>query len=436
MSKRVSNHWNYNSSMKVDKFDLNEINKDNLVNHLLLLKQSDITYTFMMNMFGSFNGKKLCNHYDTFDVPEGAFTFKNKNGKEVSNTTKFTTTIGIWVFNIFLLRDFDFSFLFNGYLNKNIDKKLFEEINQILVYALMEDKIEIDTYKRFLNYTQFLMPYETILSPNHTEKMLACSKIINKKKQEYIKKYSKELEEGNAAIAEMIEKELLNFAVEYLKDDPSLDVYLSGAGGSLGNNFKNMYIMKGAIRNLDPNAKQQFTIATSSFIDGISADEYATLANSLTGGPYSRAKKTEIGGHWEKLFGAALQTIVLDEPDSDCKCNKYIEVELTKKNLPQYMYNYILKSNGELEELNSDNSDKYIGKKVKMRFSIFCKYFEKSKICNKCAGNFFYRRGAKNVGLATIQIPSTLKLRSMKQFHDSTISTTLIDPYKAFGLKK
>src|SRR5699024_10729903 len=117
----------------------------------------------------------------------------------------------------------------------------------------------------------------------------------------------------------------------------------------------------------------------------------------------------------------------------DCKSDKYITVELTKKNLPEFMYNYIIKSNGELEELTSDNSDKYIGKKVKMRFSMFCK--SKTGICNKCAGNFFYRRGARNVGLATIQIPSTLKLRSMKSFHDTTIKTVEIDPMKAFGLK-
>ena len=82
-----------------------------------------------------------------------------------------------------------------------------------------------------------------------------------------------------------------------------------------------------------------------------------------------------------------------------------------------------------------DNCDKYIGKKVKMRFSIFCK--SKTGICNKCAGNFFYRRGGgRNVGLAVVQTASVLKLRNMKGFHDSTIKTTEIDPMKAFGFRK
>ena len=302
-----------------------------------------------------------------------------------------------------------------------------------MVYALAEDKIDSDRYIKFLNYTQFFMPYETILSPNHTEKIITCTKQIDKKKKELLKEYGEDIKKGNVVVAEKMEKELLDYAKELLGDDPGLDVYMSGAGGSFGNNFKNMYVMKGAMRDPDPNAKQEYNIATSNFFDGISADEYSMIANTLANGPYSRAKKTQVGGHWEKLFGSAFQHIRLDEPGSDCGTDKGIEVILTKKNLPMYIYNYIIKSNGELEELTSDNAEKYLGKKVKMRFSIFCK--SKTGYCNKCIGNFFYRRGGENIGLATIQIPSTLKVRMLKQFHDSTIKTSEIDPMKAFGLK-
>ena len=77
---------------------------------------------------------------------------------------------------------------------------------------------------------------------------------------------------------------------------------MSGAGSDWKNNFKNMYVMRGAIANPDPNAKRQFDVATSNFIDGISADEYSLIANSLVNGSYSRSKKTEIGGYWEKVL--------------------------------------------------------------------------------------------------------------------------------------
>jgi hypothetical protein len=264
--------------------------------------------------------------------------------------------------------------------------------------------------------------------------MLACTKKLNKKKEELLKKYQDKLNAGDVAAAEDMEKELLAYAEELLKDDPSLDVYFSKAASSWKNNFKNMYIMKGAITNPDPNAKQQFNIATSNLMDGVSADEYSLYANSLATGPYSRSKKTEIGGYWEKLFSAAYQAVNLDPEGSDCKTNEYIEVTLTSKNISMFMYNYIIKANGELEELNLDTRDKYMDKKVKMRFSTHCK--SKTGICNKCAGNFFYRRGSRTIGLATVQVPARLKLVAMKAFHDGTVKTSIIDPMKAFGIKK
>ena len=56
--------------------------------------------------------------------------------------------------------------------------------------------------------------------------------------------------------------------------------------------------------------------------------------------------------------------------------------------------------------------DKFIGRKVKLRFSSMCE--SKTGICNKCAGNLFVRRNAKNLGLSCIQMPSTVKVRMLK----------------------
>ena len=431
---RKANHWKLNPNINIELFDADSINNDNLINQLLVFKQSDLTFDLIMNLFGSFGDKEpLCHQYDTFEVPAKAYYYYDNKGKEYRNQTAFTTTIGLWLFNVIFMRDFNFSFLFGGYINTSITKKKFNSINETLVYAIMEDKINTDDYKKYLDYTQFFMPFESILSANHTEAILSCSKKINAKKKELLKKYKDRFEAGDFAAAEDMEKELLAYAGELLKDDPCMDVYDSGAGSSWGNNFKNMYVMKGAIKDPDPNAKKQFNIATSNFVDGITSDEYSLLANSLAAGPYSRAKKTETGGYWEKLFAPAFQALQLGAPGSDCKTDRYIEITITEKNIDILMYNYIIKPDGSLEELTLETKDKYMNKKVKMRFSIYCK--SKTGICHRCAGNFFYRRGATNIGLATIQVPAKLKLVSMKSFHDSTISTAMIDPMKAFNIK-
>lgn len=395
-----------------------------LIDLIVNMKEDDVSSTFIFELFGEFDGDAKCRPYDIIDIPPGSY---GKTGKKNKNT--FTTTVGRYVFNkYFIERDlFD---LF-GYIDDNIGSKQFDTINSDLSYALMEDKISIDVLKHYLLKTQKFMPFITIISPNHSEKLLTCSKIIGKKKAELIAKYKDELAAGDIVIAEKIQDELLKFAVDYLGDDPALDSFISGARGSINNNFKNMFVMKGAVRDPNPNATQEYNIATSNYIDGISKEEYSLYANSLAAGPYSRGKKTQAGGYWEGLFGKGMQHLKIDDPGTDCGTTRTITATITDKNINRFMYNWIV-SGSNLVELTSENKDKYIGKTVKMRFSSLC---EHETICSKCAGNMFYRLGIRNVGLVTQQIPSILKNKSMKLFHDSSVTTTEMDPMKAFGLK-
>ena len=145
---RKSKHWKIDPNIKITEFNKDEINEKNLVNQLLLFRQSDLSFSLIVNLFGSFDGKTLCHQYDTIEIPTGAFTYMDDKGKEHKNTSPFITTIGIWIFNIFFLRDFNFSFLFNGYINKNIDADVFGDINDTLAYALLEDKISVEYYKK------------------------------------------------------------------------------------------------------------------------------------------------------------------------------------------------------------------------------------------------------------------------------------------------
>ena len=167
-------------------------------------------------------------------------------------------------------------------------------------------------------------------------------------------------------------------------------------------------------------------------MDGITKEEYAIYCNAAVAGPYSRGKKTEYGGELENLFTKCYQDVVLDEDGTDCKTDRHIVVELTESNFKRYVYNYIISSSGNLVELTYQNKDKYIGKKVKMRFAMLCK---NPKICSKCAGAFLHKLGIKNVGMTLMQVPSIFKNVAMKAFHDSTIKSTEMDCMKAFGIE-
>lgn len=411
---RKSTLWK-STGAKVDKgaLDSNQISKENLADFIFLLKKDDITYNLVMSLFGEFNGKTLANPYDLLEVPAGTFfyfTDKEKTKKK-TNTNKFTTTVGLYLWNIFM-RDFNFLRFFDGYIDFTITKKKYGVIEQILSYALIEDEISTKDLMEFEDTVEWFMPFETILTPNHTEKMITATKAINKKKKELLKQYAKEIESGDPVAAERIEKELLKFAEEYLGDDPSMDQILSNAGGDFNNNFKNMYVMKGAIRNPDPNAKKKYSIVTSNYLDGIAADEYSAVAGAGVQGAYARGKKTEIGGYFEKLFVASFQDLILDKKGSDCGTTHHITVKLTDKNISDYMYCYVIGSGGKLTCITSKNKNDFIGKEVKLRFSSMCE--SKTGICNMCAGELFYLLDDTRIGLSMAQIPDRLKLVSMK----------------------
>lgn len=403
-----------------------KITKDDpLYDILINLKLEDITSTFIFDLFGEYNGSSKCNPYDIIEIPPGYY---GPEGKK--NNNKFITTVGLWVYNKWMIEPGLFDLF--GYMNKPVTGKVMGDMNQELSFALMEDRISVQVLKDYLMKTQLVMQYVIILSPNYSESLLTITKTIEPLKNRLIKEHRKELEAGDTLVADNIEKELIKYALDKLGDDPALDIILSDSRTSM-NNFKNLFIWKGITRDPDPNARNEYRVATSNYMEGIKPEEYSLYSNSGIEGAYSRGKKTEDGGYLENLATRAYQDIILDEPGTDCGTTRCIEVVLDKSNYIKYIYNNIIGRNGKLIELTSQNASEFFGKKVKMRMAYLCKH---EKPCAACAGNFFYRLGKRNVGLMEMQVFSIFKNKSMKAFHDSTVGLTEIDCMKAFGLRK
>lgn len=381
--------------------------------------------SFIMELFGEFNGKVRFNTYDTFIVPKGAY---GKEGKK--NKDSFLTTVGIWVFNKVFIENELFDLY--GYINEPINKKMVGKITDKIGYAVLEEKVPLDALKNFLMKTQKFMPYVSVLANGYSMKLLTITKVINKAKADLVKKYRDRLDKNDPDAVIAIQDELLKLAKETLKDDVGIDTYNSGARGSFSNDFKNMFIMKGITKNPDPT--KGYNIIMSNYIEGIAKEEYADFANSLAEGPYSRSNKTEVGGYWEKLMLPAFQHVKVGKKGSDCGTKRTVTVTLNDKNIKEYMYCNIKEGN-KLVELNTDNLDKYLGKTVQFRFASMCEAKD-GIICNACAGNLFHKLGITNVGAAMPQIASKLKLIAMKAFHDSQVVMTKMDPDKAFGFDK
>ena len=290
--------------MAIQKRVSKEIKEPQEVEALIALKENDITMSLIMELFGDFGKFQRYNPYDLITVRAGEYGGQLPNGQPKFNSKPFTTTVGRLIFNKYFIECEPELLDMIGFVNENVGKKAYGKLYDQLGYAILEDRISIETYKRFCVKTQKFMPYVSILAPNHSDNMLTITKQINKKKEELIAKNKEAFDNGDVKVVDQVSKELLEYARDLMKDDPAMDMFLSGAGGSFENNFKNMFIMRGSVQ--DPDPRKSYNIITSNYIDGVSKEEYSKLANTLAAGPYSRSKKTELGGYWvTKQFKAA-----------------------------------------------------------------------------------------------------------------------------------
>ena len=382
-----------------------------------LSREEAASKSIIMELFADFGDGPRFHTYDLITIPKGVYgnTKKNKNA--------FTTTVGIYIFNKGCLESMCDVL---GYVDYPITKKAYGALNKEISYLRLEGKITIEQLKDFIMQSQIYMSCTTALSSSHTMHMLMATEKIEKKKKELEKKYADAIKNKDIKGITAMEKELLAFAAEYLGDDPSMDMYNSGARGSFDNNFKNMYVMKGAIVGSDGS----YDIVTSSYIAGLSKEDFSKINDAAIAGPYSRAVNTQKGGATEKEFVAGFQHLRILPQGSDCKTTRTITVTLTNNNIDAYMYCYVVQGS-RLVEITSENRDSFIGKTVKLRFSSMCQ--SKDGICEKCAGTLFRRLGIEDIGIATYQIASKQKNVSMKNFHDSTVNLIEMDVEKAFG---
>ena len=376
--------------------------------------------SLIMDWFADYGDGPKYNTYDTIDIPKGYYGSNKKNKNE------FTTTVGLWVFNKSFIEPLSDIL---GYINEPITDDSYGSINRKLSYALLEEKITVDELKDFITQSQILMGCASAICPSHTLDMLLFTTKAEKKKKELEKQYKEGLEAGDLNAVKAIENELIKFAKEELKDSESVDMYNSGARGSWGNNFKNMYLVKGSIRKTDGS----YDYVSSSYIEGLNPKDFAKTNDSAVGGPYSRSQKTRYGGYNEKLFTRATQHIRVI-PKTDCGTKRTIKVELNKKNIKNWMYSYYVKSNGDVEEITSENCDKLVGKTVNMRFSSLCERDKDGCMCECCAGTLFRRAGIENAGLTSMVMMSSVKNKAMKAFHSSILELVEIDPNAAFSL--
>ena len=291
-------------------------NKDELEKLISITHKQASEKSTIMDLLGNFGDGPKYNPYDIIEVPANSFggLSKSKDPYDIkeaessskkTNKNRFTTTVGLWIFNKCFIEPLSDIL---GYINHPVTMDEYEDINKVISYALLEDKISVRQLKNFIINSQIFMSCCSAIAPSHTETIFSMEEQIAKKKAELVKKYQKELDESNLVVMKQIENELIDYAKDLLDGDESRDMYDSGARASYGNNFKNMYIMRSGIKGTDNSVK----IVTSSYIEGVDAKDFVAVNDGAVGGPFDRSRRTASGGYLERqLLGATSHLKIL-----------------------------------------------------------------------------------------------------------------------------
>jgi len=382
-------------------------------NKVLALRPEEITLEKLQELFANTkNHNALFHTNDRFML----------NKDILNNPSRQSTTVGKYIFNLFILKDLEDRKLIE-YQNQAFDDDNISDLSNVLSTMFLERKIEAKDFMNFLDKLHWLgfapsyflnasLCYDLIVPPKQTQQL----------KKELIEKNKKNFESGDIEAASKVEKELLDDAKSRVLEVPDYQIYASGARGSWKNNFKNNSLMRGAIKNLAH--PDQIHISTASLEDGIPPEEIAYYADLITQASYQRAVGTREGGYEYKKLSSGMSSAVLDEPGSDCGSHKTLELILTEKNYKSFMYRYIIEK-GKLILLTSDNIKNYINKLVHMRSPMYC--LDKEKYCSKCFGELYYLEGIRTTGLLSGRIGTSLLNAALKSFHDMTLKLTKIN---------
>ena len=292
----------------------------------------------------------------------------------------------------------------------------------ILSQLLLEDVITTTQFADYLNRVQWLgMQFHEPLAASFTMRGLKPLDSVVKKREELIEKNKEALEKGDIMTMSAIEKELVELAKKEISDDPSMDLYYSGARGSIPNNYKQLSIVKGPVFNKTI-GKYQFI--KKSFFEGLDKEDLAAAATNVINGQYPKSCGTAISGYKAKQVSSLGQAVILRKDVQDCGTKGYVEIVIPPSMKSKFLYRYVI-DGGKPVLLDNSNIDNYVGKKVKLRSIMYCGC--DSGVCMTCAGRLFEKLQIDAIGLTTSTLTGALLNLKMKAFHDSSVIVNAID---------
>ena len=249
---------------------------------LLGLAPEDLTFDVLVQFFGIMTDpitkKDRCRFHpeDKMTLAAGEWYGKNK--------APIDTTVGRYLFNKILLGRPGFQDAI-PYVNDEVTEGyFFKKVEGAIANALLHDKIKVDQMYEYVDTRDWLgMQLHALITPSFTPETFKINPEVQKLKDELFEKHKDAIESGDTLIVSDIEKQLIAKTKEVLKGDPGMDLYDSGARGSIANNYKNMFIMRGSVYN---RSKKKYEIVKNSLADTLAIKDIPVSSNTILEGAY------------------------------------------------------------------------------------------------------------------------------------------------------
>lgn len=381
--------------------------------YLMSLSPEDITYDLGMELFSD-HVKKVNGEFVEVKSRFEPTDYFNLKAGEYFNKTDIETTVGSFIFNKFILEPKFAKYI--DYVNYELTDSGLGKFESVLSQLLLNDVIDTDDFADYLDKIQWLgMQFHEPLAASFTMRGLKPLESVIKRRDELIEENKEALEKGDIMVMSAIEAELVDMAKKEVGDDPSMDLYYSGARGSIGNNYKQLSIIKGPVFN---KAIGKYQFIKNNFFEGIQKEDIAPTATNVTNGAYPKSVGTAVSGYKAKQVSSLGQAVVLRKDVEDCGSKGYVEIVLPKSMKSKFLYRYIVEDN-KLLMLTNDNIDKYLGKKIKLRSIMYCGC--DYGVCLACAGRLFEKLQLDSVGLTTSTLTGALLNLKMKSLNFVTM---------------
>ena len=375
---------------------------------LLKLQEEDLGADLFLYLFGY---RKEGPRFD----PNTQFIIKKGEYYSLPDTK---TTMGNYLINRCLFTEAIFNEI--GYINVKITSGIVEDvIDKGISRGVRERRIPIKPdLIRYLDNIQFFgFSINDAFGPSLTHKTVFIPEDIKNYKKQLVKEYDKDIKNGDPIKYVEMQKKLINKTKQVIGNDPGMDLYESGSKASFENNFSKLFLMAGAMQDLE---KGGYHISTTAYSEGVKKEEVEHFANSATTSSYASGVGTQRGGYMTKKYMAGFQTVVLDKKGSHCNTQKLLPVYITKGNKKMFTDRYI-KEGQKTVCLTDEVIDKYVNRLVQLYDPLCC---VNDKICNRCAGELYYKLGITNIGLTASRISSSLMNKCLKKKHDTSLKTS------------